>query len=133
MNKYISTIGDLRKVVAIISTLCWVIITLIGSHFLQDLNTCLTVFFVGPIIGGVGIYFVKQAQYKAFPSKLNKIEKISWTPLTYGVLILPIAITSIGVASLYLNVIHSIVWIPTFLLINTGIQFAFYSSAINKK
>ena len=128
----INKIGELRQWVAIVSFVSWIVLTLAGIQSMPTFFDQLNCYFIGPIIGGIGIFSIKIYQYKTSLLKLEKDEKITWAPMTYAVLLLPIFVTLIGVALISLHMIHAIVWIPSFLFINISVQYAFFFVA-NKK
>jgi hypothetical protein len=127
MEKYINTLGDLRRAAGVAYFIFWVITTVAGLLLVDSLNEVLVRFFLGPIGAAILTYYLKRAQYRAMPVKLNKDESISWEPLAYGLFILPAVLTLIFLMASFWGMIQPVAWIPTALLVNVGIQYAFFT------
>jgi hypothetical protein len=128
MKKSISTLGDIRQYAAIISFICWGIITIIAIFNSTMFHQLFFQFFLAPISAGIATFFAKLVQYREMAFRFNPGEKIEWTPIAYGILLLPIFLLIILLISLFLRVSLPLTWIPTFFLVNTGIQYAFFGA-----
>lgn len=127
LEKYINTLGSLRKAVGIVSFVCWAILTLAGIQVVSSLNEAMFRFFIGPLGAGLLVYYLKRRQYKSMLTRFNKNEPITWEPLAYGLFIMPITLTVICLVSFYWHMVQPVAWIPAALLINVGIQYAFFA------
>lgn len=127
IQKHINTLGSLRKALCAVNFICWVIVTLAGLYWVASVNEALVRFFLGPIGGAILTYTLKRVQYRAMPVKPNKEENISWDPMTYAVFILPFGLTLIFLSAVFAGVPGPVFWIPIVLLVNVGVQYAFFS------